>query len=165
MFKYLHFHQTLKNLLPGLSRLSRDDLPSLCERERSPLLRFLRFMTCLCTRLPASTNIPSLCSHGNHLIYSHSTCLLSRRHMETWHWQMRWKRERERHTIVDDNLHFENLQERRVKTQKNTWTFHIAMCCFLHQELCVSFTVVIQSNRKQVVLTFLIVTKCKQPKF
>ena len=37
---------------------------------------FLRLMTRLCTR-PPSANIPSLCSHGNPLIYSHSTCLLS----------------------------------------------------------------------------------------
>lgn len=113
---------------------------------------------------PSCIKILSLCSHGN-LINSHSTCLLSGRHMETD--TDRWgERERKRKrgggdTIVDEDLHFKKTCRRdewkHTQTTRGHFILHCVAFCL---NLCVYFTQLIQFNR---FIMLLIVTKCKQP--
>lgn len=111
---------------------------------------------------PSCIKILSLCSHGNPIIYSHSTCLLSGRHMEMWHWQMRWKREEERKREEGDTIvAFQKPCRRdRWKHTQTTCGHFIWHCVAFCLNLCVYFTLLIELNR---FIMFLIVTKCKQP--
>lgn len=93
---------------------------------------------------PPALTSQSLCSHGNSLICFHSTCLLSGRHMETWHWQMRWKREREReknrrHKSWQQAVFLKKKPAGEISEKHKSNTFHILLCSFLHQELCMSW--------------------------
>lgn len=123
------------------------DLPSLCQQQRSLLLCFLRLMTRPCTRPPSRTNIPIPLFPWQlpHLFPQHLPAVRETHGDVTLTDEVK-ERKRERRTgdtKVDNKLYFFFLKrpagEISEKHKRNTWTFHILLCWFLHQELCMSW--------------------------